>query len=34
MQKRAREFFVRLLETPSPSGYETRVQSIVREYAA
>ncbi len=30
----SREFLRRLLETPSPSGYETPVQQVVREYAA
>jgi endoglucanase len=28
----AREFLVRILETPSPSGYEQPVQRLVREY--
>ena len=28
----AREFLVRILETPSPSGYEQPVQQLVREY--
>ena len=32
MQDAARDFFVRLLETPSPSGYEQPVQELVREY--
>ena len=33
MDSRAREFFQRILETPSPSGYERPVQELVREYA-
>ena len=33
MESSAKEFFVRLLETPGPSGYEQPVQRIVREYA-
>lgn len=28
------EFLTKLLETPSPSGYEHRIQSVVREYVA
>lgn len=32
MQDAAKDFFVRLLETPSPSGYEEPVQELVREY--
>ncbi|MFM8634013.1 MAG: M42 family metallopeptidase [Planctomycetia bacterium] len=32
METSAREFLVRLLETPSPSGYEQPVQQLVREY--
>lgn len=32
MQDAAKDFFVRLLETPSPSGYEEPVQALVREY--
>ncbi len=34
MEPQALEFFRRLLETPSPSGYERPVQDIVRAYAA
>lgn len=34
MEAPALEFFKRLLETPSPSGYERPVQEIVRQYAA
>lgn len=33
MDAAAKEFFVRILETPSPSGFEVPVQNIVREYA-
>jgi endoglucanase len=33
MDKVAREFFVRLLETPSPSGYEREIQDVVRAFA-
>jgi endoglucanase len=33
MDKGAREFFVRLLETPSPSGYERDIQDVVRAWA-
>jgi endoglucanase len=29
----AHDFFRTLLETPSPSGYEQRIQEVVREYA-
>jgi putative aminopeptidase FrvX len=29
----AKEFFRKLVETPSPSGYEERIQQIVRDYA-
>jgi endoglucanase len=32
MDPNAKEFFKRLLETPSPSGYEQPVQAVVREY--
>lgn len=32
MDKSAKEFFVSILETPSPSGYEVPVQDIVRKY--
>lgn len=32
MDAAAREFLVRILETPSPSGYEQPVQHLVREY--
>jgi putative aminopeptidase FrvX len=32
MDAAAREFFIRLLETPSPSGYERPVQELVRDY--
>lgn len=32
MDASAREFLVRILETPSPSGYEQPVQRLVREY--
>jgi len=28
------EFFKNLLETPSPSGYESKLQQVVRDYAA
>ena len=34
METQAHEFLVKLLETPSPSGYETPVQQVVREYIA
>lgn len=34
MESSALEFFKNLLGTPSPSGYENRLQEIVREYAA
>ncbi|MFM8733869.1 MAG: M42 family metallopeptidase [Pirellulales bacterium] len=34
MDTQAREFLVRLLETPSPSGYEQPIQHVVREYLA
>ena len=32
MDASAREFLVRILETPSPSGYEQPVQRLVRDY--
>ena len=32
MEPKARDFLIRLLETPSPSGYERPVQELVREY--
>jgi endoglucanase len=34
MDSAALEFFRRVLETPSPSGYETPVQDLVRRYVA
>jgi endoglucanase len=34
METEARDFLIRLLETPSPSGYEAPVQDVVREYVA
>ncbi len=34
MEPQALEFLKRILETPSPSGYERPVQEIVRQYAA
>ena len=34
MESAALEFFKNLLETPSPSGYESRLQEVVRDYAA
>ena len=34
MDKSARELFVRLLETPSPSGYEREIQDVVRAFVA
>jgi putative aminopeptidase FrvX len=34
MNPESLEFFRRLLETPSPSGYEQPVQKVVREYVA
>jgi endoglucanase len=33
MDASAKQFLIRLLETPSPSGYEERIQHVVREYA-
>lgn len=33
MERGAFEFLQQLLETPSPSGYEERIQQVVREYA-
>ena len=32
MENAARDFFYRLIETPSPSGYEEKIQRVVREY--
>ena len=34
MENAAQEFLQRLIETPSPSGYESPVQDLVREYLA
>lgn len=34
MDKSSQEFFQKILETPSPSGYEQPVQNIVRKYVA
>jgi len=34
VESSALEFFKNLLETPSPSGYESRLQQVVRDYAA
>ena len=34
MDQASKDFLVSLLETPGPSGYEERVQQIVRDYAA
>ncbi|HLA83825.1 MAG TPA: M42 family metallopeptidase [Thermoguttaceae bacterium] len=33
MEPQALEWFKRILRTPSPSGYETPLQAVVREYA-
>jgi endoglucanase len=34
MESQALEFFKRIIETPSPSGYERPVQEIVRQYVS
>jgi tetrahedral aminopeptidase len=34
MDPAARDFLIRLLETPSPSGYEKPIQDVVRAYAS
>ena len=34
MESAARDFLVKLLETPSPSGYERPIQDLVRAYAS
>ncbi|MGW8256980.1 MAG: M42 family metallopeptidase [Thermoguttaceae bacterium] len=34
METSALEFFVKILQTPSPSGYESQLQKVVREYVA
>jgi putative aminopeptidase FrvX len=34
LESAARDFLVRLLETPSPSGYEQPIQRLVRDYLA
>jgi len=34
MESAARDFLFRLLDTPSPSGYEQPIQAVVREYLA
>ncbi len=33
MEDKARDFFYRLIKTPSPSGYEEKIQTAVRDYA-
>ncbi len=32
MDEKARNFFYNLLKTPSPSGYEEKIQAVVRDY--
>ena len=32
MQAQARRFFEQAIETPSPSGYEERIQSLIKQY--
>src|SRR5438552_7520960 len=32
MEPAARDFLIKLLETPSPSGYERPIQDVVRAY--
>lgn len=32
MEDKARDFFYQLIKTPSPSGYEEKVQAVVRDY--
>jgi endoglucanase len=34
MERAAHDFLKKLLSTPSPSGYESQIQAVVREYAA
>jgi tetrahedral aminopeptidase len=34
MESAAREFLIKLLETPSPSGYERPIQDVVRAYVS
>ena len=34
MESASRDFLFRLLDTPSPSGYEQPIQAVVREYLA
>ncbi|MEQ8790200.1 MAG: M42 family metallopeptidase [Pirellulaceae bacterium] len=34
MEAAAKEFLVKLLETPSPSGYEAKIQDVVRDYVS
>jgi putative aminopeptidase FrvX len=34
MDPAAKEFLVKLLETPSPSGYEAQIQGVVRDYVS
>ena len=33
MDEKAKQFLVQLVETPGVSGYETKVQDLVRSYA-
>lgn len=32
MEKQSRDFFYSLIRTPSPSGYEEKIQSVVKDY--
>ena len=34
MDATAKQFLIKLLETPSPSGYERPIQDVVRNYAS
>ena len=32
MQDQSRRFFEQAIETPSPSGYEERIQAVIKQY--
>ncbi len=34
MEERSKAFFYQLVQTPSPSGYEEKIQKVVREYVS
>ena len=32
MEEQSRDFFYSLIRTPSPSGYEEKIQSVIKDY--